>query len=153
MNKINNKKYVKIISPNFDLKYGLTEVEIIERFKKLIRYSEPNKNRETLFIWPEGVFSGYSYNEILNFKKLISDNFSEKHHILFGINSLNAETGGLYNSMLIVNNNLEIIQSYNKRKLVPFGEFLPFENLIESFGFKKITEGYGSFLKEIKIII
>ena len=147
VNKINNKKYVKIISPNFDLKYGLTEVEIIERFKKLIRYSEPNKNRETLFIWPEGVFSGYSYNEILNFKKLISDNFSEKHHILFGINSLNVETGGLYNSMLIVNNNLEIIQSYNKRKLVPFGEFLPFENLIESFGFKKITEGYGSFLK------
>ena len=75
VNKINNKKYVKIISPNFDLKYGLTEVEIIERFKKLIRYSEPNKNKETLFIWPEGVFSGYSYNEILNFKKLISDNF------------------------------------------------------------------------------
>ena len=49
--------------------------------------------------------------------------------------------------MLMVNNNLEVIQSYNKRKLVPFGEFLPFQNLLNSLGLKKITEGHGSFLK------
>ena len=49
--------------------------------------------------------------------------------------------------MIIVNNNFDIINSYNKRKLVPFGEFLPFENLLNRLGFKKITEGYGAFLK------
>ena len=49
--------------------------------------------------------------------------------------------------MLIVNNNFEIVQSYNKRKLVPFGEFLPFENILNNFGLKKITEGHGSFLR------
>ena len=46
-----------------------------------------------------------------------------------------------------MNHKLEIIQQYNKQKLVPFGEFLPFENLLNKFDLKKITEGTGSFKK------
>ena len=140
------KTYVKIIAPNFDLKYDLDLKEIEERFKKLIRYSNPDKEK-TLFIWPEGVFSGYSYEEIIIFKELILKNFSKNHHIIFGVNRLEPQTGDLYNSMLMINNNFEIVEGYNKRKLVPFGEFLPFENILNKFGFKKITEGYGSFLR------
>ena len=145
--KINKKIFVKIISPNFDLEYGLSGAQIEQRFKKLIRYSEPDKKRKTLFIWPEGVFSGYSYDEVLNYKNLIYENFSNKHLIVFGTNKLDPTTGNFYNSMLIIDNNFKIIQSYNKRKLVPFGEFLPFENLFNKFGLKKITEGHGAFLK------
>ena len=141
------KTYIKIISPNFDLKYGLTIKEIEERFRKLIRYSDPDKERKTLFIWPEGVFSGYSYEEILIFKELISKNFSKKHHIIFGANTLETISGNFYNSLLVVNNNFDLIETYNKRKLVPFGEFLPFQTILSNLGFKKITEGYGSFIK------
>ncbi len=147
LNDVNQKIYVKVVSPNFELKYGLNEKEIEERFIKLIKYSEPDKDKKTIFIWPEGVFSGYSYGEILIFKKLIENKFSNKHHIIFGANRLDPDTGNFYNSMLLVDNNFKIVQSYNKRKLVPFGEFLPFEKLLNNFGIKKITEGYGSFLK------
>ena len=141
------KTYVKVVSPNFNLEYGLSAKEIEERFKKLIKYSDPVKEKKTLFIWPEGVFSGYSYNEILSFKDLILNNFSSKHFIIFGANKLDPLSGSFYNSMLVINNKFEVIQIYNKRKLVPFGEFLPFEKILNSFGFKKITEGHGSFLK------
>ena len=34
-----------------------------------------------------------------------------------------------------------------KKKLVPFGEFLPFENILNRIGLKKITHGHGSFAK------
>ena len=141
------KTYVKIVSPNFNLEYGLNAKEIEERFKKLIKYSDPVKEKKTLFIWPEGVFSGYSYDEILSFKDLILNNFSNKHFIIFGANKLDSLSGSFYNSMLVINNKFEVIQIYNKRKLVPFGEFLPFEKILNSFGFKKITEGHGSFTK------
>ncbi len=147
LNEVSDKTFVKIVSPNFDLKYGLSLSEIEDRFKKLIRYSEPDKDRETFFIWPEGVFSGYSFNDILVFKNLFSNNFSKKHYIILGVNRLDQQSGNFYNSIIILNNQFEIIQNYNKRKLVPFGEFLPFENLFNKLGFKKITEGHGSFLK------
>ena len=147
LKETDKKIFVKIISPNFELEYGLSEETIKQRLRKLIRFSDPIKSKKTLFIWPEGVFSGYSFDEISNFKELISKNFSKKHLIIFGSNKLDHSTKNLYNSMLIVDSNFEIVQSYNKRKLVPFGEFLPFEKLLHKLGFKKITEGYGSFLR------
>ena len=39
-------------------------------------------------------------------------------------------SGQYFNSMLVLDNNLEIIDNYNKRKLVPFGEFLSFEEFL-----------------------
>ena len=56
-NKIENQKnlkdnkyiYIKIVSPNFELKYNLSEKEISDRIKKLIKYSDVEKNKKTLF--------------------------------------------------------------------------------------------------------
>ena len=42
---------IKVISPNFELKYDLTEKEISKRLYSLIRYSDPNKNLKTLFVY------------------------------------------------------------------------------------------------------
>ena len=155
INQVEEKFYIKVISPNLDLKYGLSQDEISSRLQKLIKYSEPSGNHKTLFIWPEGVFSGYNFRDILHLQKTIFNNFNENHFILFGVNRYDQKKNGTYNSLVIINNKMEIIQEYNKNKLVPFGEFMPLENLLKRFGIKKITEGYESFLKgkETKILI
>ena len=145
-NQAYNKIFVKIISPKFDLKYNLSGEDIEKNIDKLIRYSEPNFNKKTLFIWPEGAFSGYSFSEIEQYKSIFKKNFSDKHLLLFGSNTIN-QAGETFNSMLIVNNEFEILHKYNKKKLVPFGEFLPLENFLSKIGLKKITEGHGSFKK------
>ncbi len=143
-----DKKFnIKVISPNFKIEYGLDNKQILDRFINLVRYSQPSPGLKTLFIWPEGVFSGYSYDDILFLKESFSKYFSNNHFIIFGVNRYDEKKDGFYNALLVVDNNLKIISEYKKQKLVPFGEFIPFENQLRRFGLKKITEGYGSFLK------
>ena len=54
-----------------EVKAQINAREDEKRLEKLIRYSDPEKDKKTLYVWPEGVFSGYSYNEIKNFTKKI----------------------------------------------------------------------------------
>ena len=137
---------IKVVSPSFDLKYNLSIDEIGELTKKLIKYSEPKNEKKTIFIWPEGVFTGFSFSEVSLYKDLFVNNFSENHLIVFGINIEDKISNDYYNSLVIVNNNFEIIYRYNKKKLVPFGEFIPFRDYLSKLGLKKVTEGHGSFL-------
>ncbi|RPG96412.1 MAG: apolipoprotein N-acyltransferase [Candidatus Pelagibacter sp. TMED165] len=136
----------KIISPDIDLKYNLSTIELEELINKLIRFSEPEKNLNTIFIWPEGVFTGYNLSDISEFDYLFKKNFSKKHRIIFGVSALGGEPSNFYNSLVLIDHNFQIINQYNKKKLVPFGEFLPFENILQKIGLKKITQGYGSFI-------
>ena len=151
LNIHNNEKsiYIKIISPNLDLKFNLENEDIKKNINKLIKYSDPDSKTKTLFVWPEGVFSGLEFNQINEYKNLFKKAFSKNHLLLFGINTLSTPERNydLFNSLIVVNNNLEIKYQYNKQKLVPFGEFLPIEKLLSKIGLKKITEGHGSFLK------
>ncbi len=142
------KVNVKIISPNFSLKdYHNNSEE--HQIKRLIRISNPDKNKNTLFIWPEGVFYDSYLEDIKKYKKLFEDNFSENHLIIFGINHFvntnNSDNPKYYNSLAVINNKLEILSLYNKINLVPFGEFLPLENFLSNLGLKKITYGYSPF--------
>ncbi len=153
--KIDNNHYkfdeninVKIISPNFslqDYQYQSEETQL----KRLIKISDPDKNKKTLFIWPEGIFYESHLNELKKYQNLFKDKFSKNHLIILGINNFTDSNNGnnqkYYNSLVLLNYKLEILSLYNKVNLVPFGEFLPFEKTLSKFGIKKITQGYSSF--------
>ena len=141
----NNEVNFKIISPSFDITYGLNDEDVEKLIEKVIKFSEPKENEKTIFVWPEGVFAGYYFRDLQKFKGMIQKNFSSNHIIVFGTNTFDEKQGKTYNSLIVIDNNFNKLYQYNKIRLVPFGEFLPAENILKKIGLKKITEGYGSF--------
>ena len=73
---------IKIVSPSFSLKDYTTESEI-NQLKKLIKISDPEKNKKTIFIWPEGIFYESYLQNMSLYKNLFEDKFSENHLIIF----------------------------------------------------------------------
>ena len=146
--KFNDNLAVKIVSPNFSLQDYSSKDEIL-LLEKLIKISNPDKNRKILFIWPEGIFYETYLKDIKKYQDLFEKNFNKNHYIVLGINSFfqpdNSKDKKYYNSLAILNYKLDVLTSYNKMNLVPFGEFLPFENFFSKIGLKKITSGYNSF--------
>jgi apolipoprotein N-acyltransferase len=49
------------------------------------------------------------------------------------------------NSILVLNERAEAVTAYDKIKLVPFGEYLPFDGTLSALGIQKLTHDHGSF--------
>ena len=138
---------IKVISPKISIErffQANNEKYIIE---ELIEISNPNNSNRTIFIFPEGALAGINLDQLKIFKQMFSEKFSEKHTIIMGINTEKniEDSNKIYNSMVVLDNKLNLINEYNKIKLVPFGEFLPFEKFFNKFGLRKVSYGYKSF--------
>ncbi len=146
INKFNDFK-IKVISPKISIErfFIPNNEEII--VEELIKLSKPNILHNTIFIFPEGALAGVNFDQLKNFKQIFLENFSESHVIVMGINTekIINNSNKVYNSMVVLDNKLNLINEYNKIKLVPFGEFLPFEDFFKKIGLKKISFGYESF--------
>ena len=138
---------IKIISPKIDINRFLKYEDPKKKIKELIYLSNPKPLEKTIFIFPEGILTSIYFKDLKKYKKLFSENYSSNHIIVIGMNSNETINGKLkiYNSLIVIDNNVNLIAKYDKNKLVPFGEFLPFENILSKFGLKKITQGYLSF--------
>ena len=143
LNKTKLNFVIKIISPKVDIKRFFANEAPEESILDLIKLSEPSHSENTLFVFPEGVLSNIYLQDLKNFSYIFSENFSEKHKIILGISSY--ENSKIFNSLVVLDKDVNILAKYDKNKLVPFGEFLPFEKLLKNFGLKKITQGYQSF--------
>jgi apolipoprotein N-acyltransferase len=51
-----------------------------------------------------------------------------------------------YNSIYVIDHDGSVLSSYDKLHLVPFGEFLPFQDWMEKLGFVQLTKIQGGFI-------
>ena len=121
----------------------------LSTIEDLINISSPNKKEKTIFIWPEGILPGISQDQIQSYDYLFNESFNENHLLILGINNKSKVNDQVkyYNSLSVYDHNLNLLNYYNKINLVPFGEFLPIENLLKKVGLKSLTNNYQSYSK------
>ena len=149
---------LKIISPSIKLKEFVNGENNDVILHKLIKLSDPQPDKKTIFIWPEGMFPRMYLEDINKFRDIFSNKFSNLHLIVIGINkaeyiekgNINSEIKKVYNTLAIIDNDTNLVSLYKKNKLVPFGEFLQLENFLGKLGLKTISFGYKSFSKGVE---
>ena len=144
----NLSSIIRVISPNIPIERFLSKQDTEKSINQLISLSNSYNVKKTIFIYPEGIITSIYLKDLKFFKDIFKENYNINHKIILGINSINQKK--IYNSLVVLNNESDLLYKYNKNKLVPFGEFLPFENFFKKIGLKKITQGYQSFSADNK---
>jgi apolipoprotein N-acyltransferase len=63
-----------------------------------------------------------------------------------GDSASNTAKPGFYNSIYVIDHDGTVLSVYDKVHLVPFGEYLPFQPLLERIGLRQLTKLQGGFL-------
>ncbi len=149
-NKLTSEKYdykIRAIGSNISLDRFYKNINPESIIKDLIKISDPDPNEKTIFVWPEGILPSISQEKINGYKLLFNNKFNENHLLIIGTNSksLNEDSVKYFNSFSVYDDELNLLNTYNKIKLVPFGEFLPFKNMLSFIGLKSLTNNYQPF--------
>ncbi len=138
---------IRVISSKISIDRFYNDVEPVSVIEDLIKISSPQDNEKTIFIWPEGILPEISKDQLQEYKWLFENKFNNNHILVIGINATikQGQVIKYFNTFTIYDHKLEIINSYNKVNLVPFGEFLPFEKILKKIGLKNITNNYQSY--------
>lgn len=111
-----------------------------------------NSDSIDLVIWPETAVP-FLLADAPGALAAIGDALPQGTSLLVGSARLVEERGALgqlaarriYNSLLVVDDAGTVRGAYDKRHLVPFGEYLPFQDFLESLGFMQMTGVRGGF--------
>lgn len=138
-------KVVRIVQPNIKQENKWDPALTRDNFFRLIELSAlPSKKPIEYLIWPESA-TPFFLDEDLGALKIIAGNLTKETILFTGAPRRQADSGGktvkIWNSLVVVNHEGQVIGTYDKAHLVPFGEYVPWRIYLPSW-VSKIT--YGS---------
>jgi apolipoprotein N-acyltransferase len=103
----------------------------------------------THLIWPESAFPFFLTREADALAQIAA--LLPKDSVLITgaarfAESSSGKSGRAYNSIYVIDHDGSVLTVYDKVHLVPFGEYLPFQDLLEKAGFVQLTKVRGGFL-------
>ena len=148
--------HLRIMQPNLqqDVRFNYSaKQEVMNRYVALSnRGSGPQSQglgSTTQLIWPESPFPFFLTREADALAQIIHL-LPQGTVLITGAIRLadpdNPEQSGVYNSIYVIDHTGSIAAVYDKVHLVPFGEYLPFEHILERLGLEELTKQRGGFL-------
>ncbi len=135
-NEFIDTSLIGVVQPNVLQKDKIDNPDEYEILSNLIHLS--NKEDAKFLIWPESAIPILlQYNpEII---ELIIDNLPKESEILIG--NITFQEDKFRNSALLIDQDKKIRDIYHKVHLVPFGEYMPFHDILTKLPFMKIITG------------
>lgn len=154
---VTTKVKLRIMQPNLqqDVKFNYAaKAEVMQKYLALSdRASGPQSTgvRDAqILIWPESAFPFFLTREA-DAMAQIAELLPKGTVLMTG--SVRAPDGPpgarvtrAYNSIYLIDHDGGVLSVYDKLHLVPFGEFLPFQDWMEKLGFVQLTRVQGGFI-------
>ena len=147
---------LRIMQPNLqqDVKFNYSaKAEVMARYLRLSdRATGPQSNgvRDvTHLIWPESAFPFFLTREpdaLAQIAELLKPGTELITGAVRAAPNASAANPRAYNSVYVIDPDGSIRAIYDKLHLVPFGEYLPFQRLLEKLGLRQLTKVVGGFL-------
>jgi apolipoprotein N-acyltransferase len=148
---------LRIMQPNLqqDEKFNYdARHEVVKRYLALSdRSTGPQTSgiRDvTHLIWPESAFPFFLTREAEALTQ-IADFLPQGTVLITGaVRAAEPAPGSVmkhaYNSIYVIDHDGSVLSVYDKMHLVPFGEFLPFQNFLERLGLLQLTKVQGGYI-------
>ncbi len=148
--------HLRIMQPNLqqDVRFNYSaKQEVMNRYIALSNRASGAQSQGmgdiTQLIWPESSFPFFLTREADALAQ-ITNLLPQRSVLITGAIRLadpdHPAQSGVYNSIYVIDHAGSIAAVYDKVHLVPFGEYLPFERMLERFGLEELTEQRGGFL-------
>jgi apolipoprotein N-acyltransferase len=143
---------VRPVQPNIAQSEKWDDKKVTENIINLLSLSQPQEktSRLTLIIWPETAMpnSLLTHPEARRALRNTLSRYGKDVYLLAGWVRYEKNEDGekFYNSLAVIDRNLNILATYDKAHLVPFGEYIPLQNILPLTPFVQMdgfTQGAG----------
>lgn len=144
---------LRIMQPNLqqDEKFNYAaKAQVMARYLRLSdRATGPQSSGLhdiTHLIWPESAFPFFLTREPDALSQITTLLKPRTELITGAVRAAPADSTRAYNSIYVIDPDGSIQGIYDKVHLVPFGEYLPFQRVLERLGLRQLTKVVGGFL-------
>ncbi|MCP4934920.1 MAG: apolipoprotein N-acyltransferase [bacterium] len=124
---------------------------MLELSAQKTKQSPQGLNSITHLIWPESAlpfFMAHSPEALKGIEILLPDQVTLITGAMRYKPSKQVDTSSqraVYNSLFVIDGKARITRTFDKKHLVPFGEYLPFQSVLEAIGLRQIVQVRGHF--------